>query len=568
MFSFGIEPSMTSTNGFAASPRAAARNGVRNSSPPSVGESTLLWRLTFGIPGIAPSSTSSMPGWPAAVTDTESPSQLIPSEIQRMSTSSTPATGHSFRHGERVDEQLLAAHQLHIQAPARRAREREVLELALRPARPAHAGRQDLLQHQFGAVRLGSLRDEAERGRQRAGHTLAQEPDLHLDALDPPPVRVPAGDADDGVGQRELVHQQILGSGSPTSSSITRLPPKLVSTSTMPGGSVRTSPMSAASGSNARSAASAASAHSGATSATSLPSLATYIGSMPSSSDAPATAGLTGTAASLTSIATPAARASSLSTEATPPRVASRMTRTPPASSSASTAGHRQRVSETISASRSNSPRASMIAVPCSPIAPESRIRSPGRAGANAARGSRRPMPVVQTYMPSAWPRSTPLVSPVTTSTPAAPAAVAIASTSKRGSSADRPSSRISASDSASGFAPAIASSLTVPLTANSPIEPPGKRSGLTTNESVVSARSPTAAASSSASIPNAGASRPSISLPVALPPAPWAIVMRSSRNFARLPRAVSMIPRIRCSRSETEATYTTSRSRAKRPKL
>src|SRR3954471_18200070 len=376
MFSLGIEPSITSTKGRADSPRAAARNGVRNSSPPSVDESTLLWRLTFGIPGIAPSSTSSMPGWPAAVTDTESPSQLIPSEIQRMSTSSTPATGHSFRHGERVDEQLLAAHQLHIQAPARRACEREVRELALRPARPAHAGGGDLLQHQLSALRLGSLRDEAERERQRVGHHLAQVPDLYLDALDPPPVRVPAGDADDGVGERELVHQQILGSGSPTSSSMTRLPPKLVSTSTIPGGSVRTSPMSAASGSNARSAASAASARSGATSATSLPSLATYIGSMPSSSDAPATAGLTGTAASRTSIATPLD--SSLSTEATPPRVASRSTRTPPASRSASTAGHSGRVSETISASSSNSPRASMIAVPCSPTAPERRIRSPG----------------------------------------------------------------------------------------------------------------------------------------------------------------------------------------------
>src|SRR3954468_19991368 len=335
---------MTSTNGFAASPRAAARNGVRNSSPPSVGESTLLWRLTFGIPGIAPSSTSSMPGWPAAVTDTESPSQLIPSEIQRMSTSSTPATGHSFRHGERVDEQLLAAHQLHIQAPARRAGEREVRELALGPARPAHAGRRDLLHHQLRALRLGPLGHEGEGEGQRVGHHLAQVPDLHLDALDPPPVRVPAGDADDGVGERELVHQQILGSGSPTSSSITRLPPKLVSTSTMPGGSVRISPISAKPGISI----------SGATIATKTPSLATYIGSMPSSSQAPATAGGTGTFFSRTRIATLAARASSLSTDATPPRVASRMTRTP-GPRMLSTAGHSERVSDSMSASRSNS---------------------------------------------------------------------------------------------------------------------------------------------------------------------------------------------------------------------
>ena len=42
-----------------------------------------------------------------------------------------------------------------------------------------------------------------------------------------------------------------------------------------------------------------------------------------------------------------------------------------------------------------------------------------------------------------------------------------------------------------------------------------------------------------------AGTSRPSMSAAVALPPAPCAIVMRSSRNFGRLARAVSMIPRI-----------------------
>src|SRR3954471_84863 len=125
MFSLGIEPSITSTNGSAASPRAAARNGVRNSSPPSVGESTLLCRFTFGMPGIAPSSTSSMPGCPAAVTETESPSQLIPSEIQRMSTSSTPVSVATCHHShlfqlEGIHQQLLSAHELHVQAPATR----------------------------------------------------------------------------------------------------------------------------------------------------------------------------------------------------------------------------------------------------------------------------------------------------------------------------------------------------------------------------------------------------------------------------------------------------------------
>src|SRR3954447_5000917 len=431
MFSFGIDPSMTSTNGSAASPRAAARNGVRNSSPPSVGLSTLLWRLTLGRPGMAPSSTSSMLGWPAAVTDTESPSQLIPSEIQRMSTSSTPATRHLL-HRQRVNEQLLAPEQLHVEAPAAMAGEREAVEFTLGPARAAAAGGGHHFQLQLGALGGRPLADERPREGERVGHHLAQVAALDLDGLDRALARVVERDAQDGVGDRELVHQQILGSGSPTSSSITRLPPKLVSTSTMPGGSVLTSPISAK----------PRIFTSGATMATKTPSLATYIGSIPSSSQAPATAGGTGTCFSRTSIATFAALASSLSTEATPPRVASRMTRTP-GPRMASTAGHSERVSDSMSASSSNSPRASMIAVPCRPIGPERTIRSPGCGGANAARGSRRPIPVVVMYMPSAWPPSTAVVSPPTMRTPARSAACAIAATSSRSTSDERPSSRM-----------------------------------------------------------------------------------------------------------------------------
>src|SRR3954453_10330078 len=154
---------MTSTNGRSSSPRAAARNGVRNSSPPSVGESTLLCRCTFGMPGIAPSRTSSMPGWPAAVIETESPSQLMPSEIHRMWSPSTPA-GASLtamahpsdrRHLlelQRVDEELLAARHLEVGAAARRAEQREPGQLALGPAGPAHAGGGHDLHHQLGAL--------------------------------------------------------------------------------------------------------------------------------------------------------------------------------------------------------------------------------------------------------------------------------------------------------------------------------------------------------------------------------------------------------------------------------
>src|SRR3954453_15111769 len=149
MFSLGIDPSITRTKGASSSSSSAWRNGFRNSSPPSVGESTLLCRWTFGSPGIAPSTTSSMPGWPAAVIETVSPSQLIPSEIQRMWTSSTPAGASSTamdppvarRHRvlelERVHEELLAAQQLEVQPAARAAAQREPVVLRLLAAVPA-----------------------------------------------------------------------------------------------------------------------------------------------------------------------------------------------------------------------------------------------------------------------------------------------------------------------------------------------------------------------------------------------------------------------------------------------
>ena len=176
--------------------------------------------------------------------------------------------------------------------------------------------------------------------------------------------------------------------------------------------------------------------------------------------------------------------------------------------------------------------------------------------------------------MPSAAPRSTTLVSPPTISTSAARAAAAIASTSARSTAESSPSSRIIDTVSASGRAPAIARSLTVPLTASSPIEPPGKRSGLTTKLSeVIASRvpltvtAPASASRGSEGVPagrsgaNAGTSSPSISVCVALPPAPWASVIRSSRKRARLARAVSMISSTRCSRPSDA--HTASRSRA-----
>src|SRR3954454_6402767 len=223
MFSLGIEPSITSTNGASSSSRTAWRKGSRNSSPPSVGDSTLLWRWTFGIPGIAPSSTSSIPGWPAAVTETESPSQLIPSEIHRMWTSSTPGgaigsgamTLSSCRcqlvvEHQGIDEQLLALQQLEVQARAGRAGQRERLELRRRPAGAAAPHGGDLLQHELRAVGRGPLRDEDEGEGERVRHDLAQVPDLDLHALDAPAPGVVARDPDERLRDRQLVHQQIL----------------------------------------------------------------------------------------------------------------------------------------------------------------------------------------------------------------------------------------------------------------------------------------------------------------------------------------------------------------------
>src|SRR5580704_15501636 len=82
-----MEPSTTSTNG-SSLPSSAWYQYFRKSSPTSYA-STGLCRCTRGSPGIAPNKTSSMLGWVAAVTETESPSQPRPAVIHRMCTSET-----------------------------------------------------------------------------------------------------------------------------------------------------------------------------------------------------------------------------------------------------------------------------------------------------------------------------------------------------------------------------------------------------------------------------------------------------------------------------------------------
>ena len=101
------------------------------------------------------------------------------------------------------------------------------------------------------------------------------------------------------------------------------------------------------------------------------------------------------------------------------------------------------------------------------------------------------PTPVVVMKSPSAAPRSTTLVSPVTMGTPASRAVAAVLAHSSRRSASANPSSMMKAAASASGRAAAVARSLTVPATERRPMSPPGKVSGCTTWLSVVKAMRP-----------------------------------------------------------------------------
>ena len=101
------------------------------------------------------------------------------------------------------------------------------------------------------------------------------------------------------------------------------------------------------------------------------------------------------------------------------------------------------------------------------------------------------PTPVVVMKRPSAAPRSTTLVSPVTMGTPASRAVAAMLAQTARRSSRAKPSSMTKAAASASGRAAAVARSFTVPATDRRPMSPPGNVSGCTTCASVVKAMRP-----------------------------------------------------------------------------
>ncbi len=101
------------------------------------------------------------------------------------------------------------------------------------------------------------------------------------------------------------------------------------------------------------------------------------------------------------------------------------------------------------------------------------------------------PIPVVLIKILSQLPLSTTFVSPVTIVTPACPAASAMADIIRCRSLMGNPSSRIKPALRPSGWAPVMQISFTVPLIARSPMLPPGKKIGSTTNESVVKANRP-----------------------------------------------------------------------------
>ena len=187
-----------------------------------------------------------------------------------------------------------------------------------------------------------------------------------------------------------------------------------------------------------------------------------------------------------------------------PPRVGSRSTCTasPAASRSARTRGHSAAVSLSTSASNSSPSRAAMIAMPWQPIGPLTRMRSPSRArpGAGAKSSRSTPTPVVLMNMPSALPRSTTLVSPVTIGTPAAAAASPMARITRCSVSIGSPSSRMKPAVRYAGSAPIIATSFSVPCTARWPMLPPGNSSGLTTKLSVDMAMRPPAMGSTAPS--------------------------------------------------------------------
>ena len=154
--------------------------------------------------------------------------------------------------------------------------------------------------------------------------------------------------------------------------------------------------------------------------------------------------------------------------------------------------------------------------------------------------------------------RATTWVSPVTMPTPRRRAGGGLGDEPGRSSFTGKPSSMTNAAESQWGRAPITARSLTVRCTAGGPIGAPGKRSELTTNESVLKASVSPPGVTISAESVRGGLSkhrrhrgrRRRWSTADALPPTPWAKVTKSSRKhgrFAGRPRSArGRLPRVR----------------------
>ena len=102
-------------------------------------------------------------------------------------------------------------------------------------------------------------------------------------------------------------------------------------------------------------------------------------------------------------------------------------------------------VSEQMVVSNSSEARWDITATPWSPMVPESSTTSPGRALRPEMwmPGATTPTQLVLMNTPSPLPRSTTLVSPVTTGTPASRAAAAMLSTTRCNCDSAKPSSRM-----------------------------------------------------------------------------------------------------------------------------
>src|SRR5450830_68620 len=118
-----------------------------------------------------------------------------------------------------------------------------------------------------------------------------------------------------------------------------------------------------------------------------------------------------------------------------------------------------------------------------------------------------KPIPAVLMMIPSSAPFSTTFVSPVTIAVSTSWVASSIDATILRKSLMANPSSITIALVRASGAAPIIARSFTVPDTESRPISPPGKKMGLTTCVSVVKMRKPPCASGMAA--PSSNDSKP-----------------------------------------------------------